>query len=289
MIVLGVDGGGTKTEALAVSSSGEIFGRGFSGPSNINLVGEEVAKEELWKALNKALKNYHEPDIAVFGLAGAGRKKSREKYAKIVEELGLSNYVITTDGTIGLYAATLFKPGVLVSSGTGSIVMGLNERGDVARALGWGYLIDDEGSGFWIGRKILNIAFREYDGRLYDTGLTEIVLKWFKVRDLNELIEEIYSSRIPVTKIASLVKALRGFWRENPVARKVIEEAVAELSEAVKAVAEKLSLKPPLSVYYTGGVFKLDPLLPEMLKQYLEEKLAGEVRVLEASLRPVIG
>ncbi|RLE81442.1 MAG: hypothetical protein DRJ51_03815 [Thermoprotei archaeon] len=287
-VLLGVDGGGTRTEALTVDLKGRIVGYGTAGPSNINLVGVEAAEREVVLAIKRALKPGLRIRRAVLGFAGAGRKGSLEKYTAIVKKLGFQNFTVTTDGFISLIAATQFNPGVMVSAGTGTITMGIDGGGRVVRASGWGYLVGDEGSGFWIGSRILNMLSREIDGRSDVTGLADIVFKWFKVEDFDSLLEKIYSSKNPVVLIASLLEAVQEVWHQHPVLYNIIQEAARELALGVAAVVKRLDLKPPVKVYYGGGVFNLGERFIELFTRELK-KLIGAVSVHGSTFKPVFG
>src|SRR5213078_4483038 len=94
-----------------------------------------------------------------------------------------SRVLVVNDALIALAAGAGDDPGIVIISGTGSIVYGRNERVEAARAGGWGHMIGDEGSGYWIGREALAAVMRAGDGRGPETGLTAAMLAHFQVDD----------------------------------------------------------------------------------------------------------
>jgi N-acetylglucosamine kinase-like BadF-type ATPase len=99
---------------------------------------------------------------------------------------------VVNDALIALVAGAGENPGVVLVAGTGSIAYGRDARGRAARAGGWGYLLGDEGSGFWIGRRALLSVVRHADGRGPFTMLTELVLRHMGITRPAELIHETY-------------------------------------------------------------------------------------------------
>jgi len=288
-VILGLDGGASKTEVLVVTSNGKIVGHGKAGPCNVNVVGFNVAEREIALAIKQALKPGMKVKRAVLGIAGAGRKSGLDKYSMIARKIGFENFKITTDGFIGLVAATRFKPGVLVSAGTGTIVMGINRRGEIARALGWGYLFDDEGGGFWIGSRLLNRACREVDRRSRGgEKLVKVVLDWYKAESLDQVIERIYDSENPMQQVASLVEALTDIWWRIPTIRRIIEDATQALAEGVGAVVRRLRLKRPVKIYYTGGIFSLGDRFVELFANKVKEEI-GRAEINKPQFKPVFG
>jgi N-acetylglucosamine kinase-like BadF-type ATPase len=165
MIFLGIDGGGTSTRALATSETGEVLGSGESGPSNPLTVGWEAAVaaiREAAQATNAALP----VDAAFLGLAGVGREAGRTRMLGMLHEAPLARRMeLGIDAEIALAGAHAGKPGAIVAAGTGAIALAKDREGNLHRADGWGHLLGDEGSGYWIGREALRWVCRIADGR----------------------------------------------------------------------------------------------------------------------------
>src|SRR5258707_12005327 len=137
LLFLGIDGGGTKTNAALMNAAEEVVAEGASGPSNPLRVGVETAVSNILKALEAACDNgdLSRGDIvaATLGLAGVRRKDIKERVREsFVKHLGIRKTTVITDAEIALFGTTLGKPGLVVIAGTGSICLGKNEKGKLA-------------------------------------------------------------------------------------------------------------------------------------------------------------
>src|ERR1043165_7731164 len=167
---LGVDGGASKTAALVTDESGKSLGTGVAGPSNHLRVGIETAARNIERAVNKALVAAdvasREIAWAYCGIAGADHPAHRQE---VVDSLEIffprGNFTVDNDARIALTGAIGFGAGVVVIAGTGSVAFGRNEAGEEARAGGWGPIIGDEGSGYFIARTGLSAILRADDAR----------------------------------------------------------------------------------------------------------------------------
>ena len=135
-------------------------------------------------------------------------------------------------------------PGIVVICGTGSICYGRNEQGQAARSGGWGYILGDEGSGYWIGRRALAAVVRHADGRGPATTLAARVLQHFRVRGVPDLVQEVHLRDPRRHRVASIAEAVQAACDEGDVvARDIVERACDELVNAAGSVAERLSMR----------------------------------------------
>ena len=150
-VVVGVDGGGSKTHAVIVDADGLVVGEGMSGASNPLRVGIARAAAAVREAIDKACEvaQVRREDIlaAEVGLAGARRTELRARIREALNNLGIADVEVVGDADIALYGATDGQPGVVVIAGTGSICCGVNARGKRNCAGGWGPVAGDEGGG----------------------------------------------------------------------------------------------------------------------------------------------
>src|ERR1044072_3714040 len=157
--VVGVDGGGTKTEAVIMDASLRVIGGGHAGPSNPLRVGIAGAAAAVREAIDNACASakLRRGDLigAQIGLAGARRRELGERMRETLLPLGIGDIEVVTDANIALYGATDGAPGLVVIAGTGSICCGINARGKRFCAGGWGPVAGDEGAGAWIARRAL--------------------------------------------------------------------------------------------------------------------------------------
>src|SRR3984885_647097 len=164
--VLGIDGGGTKTQC-AVGDESKLLATATAGPSNVLRVGETQARESLHQSVRQACAaagiTPAQITHACIGAAGAARPQVAETVRRILAEILPSPIHVVGDMEIALEAAFGAGPGVLVIAGTGSIAYGRDRQGNTARAGGWGYAISDEGSAHWIGRAAAAALARDMD------------------------------------------------------------------------------------------------------------------------------
>lgn len=113
---------------------------------------------------------------------------------------------VVSEGEIALMATLGHTHGVLCISGTGSIVYGFTLEGERYRAGGWGHLLGDEGSGYRIGQRALQVVMQSYDGVLPPTRLTPLLLKKLKLRDISELKTRVYQMDWGKTETASIAR-----------------------------------------------------------------------------------
>src|SRR5204863_9042571 len=108
---------------------------------------------------------------AVGGAAGAGRGQEQAELAAARVEAGVARRVrVLTDGEVALATAFGAGPGILVNAGTGSIAYARDPAGELHRAGGYGWQLGDEGGGYWLGRRALDVAARSHDGRGEEIG-----------------------------------------------------------------------------------------------------------------------
>ena len=276
-LVLGVDGGGSKTRAVVADGAGEVLGEGLAGPSNPLRVGVGEAAGAIRDAVDRACAaagvRRVEIVAAEVGLAGVKRADIRERMRVAVAELGVKTVAVVTDADIALYGATEGKPGLVIIAGTGSICCGVNARGRRACAGGWGPVAGDEGSGSWIARRALQAVARATDGRGQKTSLVEAACEYFNVAAADDLSTAIYAPNMTNKRIAGfgghVVSAAK---RRDALAREIVEEAGRELASAAAAVVRKLKMvRERFQVAYVGGVFAaggliLDPLSEELAR-----------------------
>ena len=275
--VLGVDGGGTKTQAVITDEHDRVLGEGLAGPSNPLRVGVGAAAAAVREAFDRALAraSLRRADVsaAVVGLAGVRREDLRERMREALLALGVATVEIVTDADIALHGATDGEPGLVLVAGTGSICCGVNARGRRACAGGWGPLAGDEGSGSWVARRALQAVARATDGRGAQTALVEHCLEYFNVAAAEDLSTAIYAPSMTNERIAGFGRiVIETAKRRDPVARAILNEAGRELGLAAEAVIRNLRMeRQEFRVGYVGGVFNAG----EMLLSPLREQLAA--------------
>ena len=255
--IIGIDGGGTKTIGILATTTGQHLAQVQSGPANYHVVGEAKTQAVLKGIVAKL---YEKADIPAtsavwlcLGMAGLGRPADRKVIGKICDELGIyRNRILTHDAHIALVGGTEKQEGVIVISGTGAIVYGINTDGREARASGWGYLLGDEGSGYDIAIKGLQAVARAADGRGDRTDLTDRILNKLELNEPSELIRWTHAaSRDTIAQLAEVVfDAAR---TADRVAECIVDEGADELVCAAISVIEQLEFTESFDIVLSGG------------------------------------
>jgi N-acetylglucosamine kinase-like BadF-type ATPase len=273
-LVVGVDGGGTKTRTVIIDSDDAVLGEGLAGPSNPLRVGianaAAAVRESLDRACSAASVKRDEIAAIGIGLAGVRRKDIRTRTREVlIATLGVKQIELVSDGDIALAGATNGKPGVVVIAGTGSICCGVNARGRRVCAGGWGPMVGDEGGGSWIARRALQAVAHQSDERGPQTSLTEAACAYFHVTIAEDLSTAIYAPTITNERIAGFGKeVIEAAEAGDTVAREIVTEAGSELGRSAVAVIRKLRLEPDrFQVAYVGGVFAAGELILAPMKQ----------------------
>jgi N-acetylglucosamine kinase-like BadF-type ATPase len=270
LLFLGIDGGGTKTNAVLMNSAKEILAEGHDGPANPLRVGVETAVSNILRATEDACDrgglNPSDISAATLGLAGVRRRDIRERVReRFCKRLDIKNTTIVTDAEIALFGTTMGKPGLVVIAGTGSICLGKNDKGETAISGGWGPLAGDEGGGAGIAQTALHTIAKASDGRGRKTALTERAAEYFRASGPDNLIVAIYSPQVDNSRIAGFARlvvetALDG----DEVAIDILKDAGRELGVAACAVIKKLGLgRRKIPIGCVGSVFNAGKLLSE--------------------------
>ena len=270
-LLLGIDGGGSKTVALVADRNGTLLGRGEAGSSNHQSVGFPAAVAAIDGATRSALEQagYDATapiTAACFGLAGAARPADRARFDTwLVEQSSIGCWSIVIDAELVLAAGTPAGWGVALICGTGSICYGRSADGRTARAGGWGYLMGDEGSGYAVGVGALRLATQTADGRADAGRILRAILDYWRLREASELIAHVYHPARTRADIALLAQPVASLAEQgDPSAQELMAQAARELARLVDAVVHTLGLhEPPVAL--GGGLLGARPSLQRAL------------------------
>lgn len=309
--VIGIDGGGTKTVAALSNLEGKILLKKEIGPSNPNKVGIKKALFNLTLSINKVLKglskDYNPPTTSshrlrrwapnikfvYIGLAG-GLERDKEKKKEIEKEIlksfpeFLKKLKVEGDQKAAFYSGTNQKEGVVLISGTGSIAMGWKGKKEEISG-GWDWLLGDQGSGFWIGKRALEIICKELDRRGPKTQhLRKLIFQKWKIKKDSDLIRKVYQKDFVeiVADLANLVEKAEK--KKDKIARDLLIEAGKELALAANLVIKKLNFqKIKFPVVLVGSVFKSKVVLDTVKKEI--KKFAPKAQFIRLKVEPVVG
>ena len=292
MPVLGIDVGGTKTVCMLADDSERVIAEGREDGANLQGAGELALEKVLHSVMEKTLEGTGiVPSAICLGIAGVDRAADEAVVRGIMSRIGYkARILVVNDALIALQAGIGDAAGIVIVSGTGSIAYGRNERGEAARAGGWGYVLGDEGSGYWIGRLALRAVVRHADGRGRVTSLTPQLLAHFGVERAGDLIHKVYQDELNPRSMAAVAKYVQRARDEgDSVAAGILNRAADELMTAATAVMSRLELSGrPFTFVLSGGMFHALPWLCDQM-QLLLPALAPQSRVMRLNDQPALG
>jgi glucosamine kinase len=257
---IGIDGGGTHTRAVVLDGEGHEVARAegpaaLADPRDPAAAAGPVAEvsASVAGAAGLAL-----PCTALWaGIAGVGREPIRTAVEAAVQRAGLAGRVhVGTDARAAFHDAFGSGPGILLVSGTGSVAYGRDERGCDVRVGGWGSLLGDEGSGYWVGLESLRAVARAADGRGSATLLQERVPASIGVDGADALL--LWSAAATKREVAALVPVVaEAAERGDTVAAGILSRAAGELAAHVVTLLDRMSpWREPPRVALTGGLLR---------------------------------
>ena len=292
MYVLGIDAGGSKTVALLADAEGRVVGEGRAGGANLQSHGELEVEKVLHAVIDQAIGDSPRTPAAVcLGLAGVDRDDDHRVITDIMRRLGFrSRTLIVNDALVALVAGAGEGAGIVLVSGTGSIAYGVSARSVAARAGGWGHVLADQGSGYWVGRRALEAVMRQFDGRGPRTRLTPLVLRHFGLTRAEGLVSEIYQGGARRQSIAALGEAVEHARVDgDPVAEAVLRDASDELVLCAMSVVKALGMMAErFPVFLSGGMFRMSPWLAAEVTTQLQTQVPGAA-VSALTVEPAVG
>jgi N-acetylglucosamine kinase-like BadF-type ATPase len=243
--VLGLDGGGTKTECVLMDEAGLVRAEGRSGPSNPMRVGFGGALAAVCEAGRTALHNANlsmsDVSAVCAGLAGTAQPESQRKMKGLLSEEFPSQLVyVCTDLDLTLEATGEGRAIVLIA-GTGSAAVGRDLSGQVIRVGGHGPLLGDEGSAYDIGRRAAVAALRAADRGMPDSPLAARILQELRAKDWEDLQLRVY--RVPDEVFPRIFPVVTAAADEGDrQAQLLLQDAASELAELVADLQERLHL-----------------------------------------------
>jgi glucosamine kinase len=258
--VLGVDGGATKTLAAVLDLRRHVLHLGHAGPSNEDAVGARLAVRAVLDATDGALAaaGITQSDLAAAVIAIAGT--DTDSVARNLHAARAGDWIVVGD-VVGAWAtATGGLPGVGVISGTGSNVFGVGGTGAATRAWragGWGHLLGDEGSGYWIGAQSIVAALHDRDGSGPPTALADAALAFFGSPTLEALAASVYTAPLTKGELAAFaIETARLAALGDEVACGLYARGAGLLAQQALAVIAQTGLDGEFPVGLIGSAFQ---------------------------------
>ncbi len=245
-VVLGIDGGGTRTRASIVAD-GRTLAFAENGSIKRLRVGAQVAEENLRQLLTEvyAQAGVKGVDAACCGVASAAMPGIPEWIGAVFSEYGVARFEVVGDEVIALDAAFKGGPGILQIAGTGSNTVGRAPDGSTENTGGWSSRLGDEGSGYWIGLHAIRRGLHAYD-REEPTRVLDAVGKVWGTPTIEELVN--LGDSTPGPDFAALAPVISDLAEEgDPVAVGVLQQVATDLVNFVLLVRDKLRRKHHLT------------------------------------------
>lgn len=275
--VIGIDGGGTKTQVVLADLNGNVLLNTMYGSTNPNAITKQELDDtfrEIFQEMEETVPRSLNKVSSIFtGASGAGSKASASLLSEIIAPFFYEDTKIKVvpDSINALYSGTFGKPGIVQISGTGSITYGINERQEQGRVGGWGYLLGDEGSGYDVGKKGIQAVLQFFDGCGPDTLLSNMLFDLYKINSGRELIDKIYYSdnpRLEISRISKLV--FQAFEKNDAVAIAILRKVADEIAQSIMTLDQKLFKEEgKVTVTLCGGLFSNTTILPVLLQDVL--------------------
>jgi N-acetylglucosamine kinase-like BadF-type ATPase len=288
--IISIEGGGTKSKALIQDLEDKYTFEIEGNATNPNAVGFESAIKNLLKNIfdctTKAWAEKKDIAVIVIGTAGAGNEKTAELIKNKISEsfTDKTKIFVTSDAEISIEGAFAGSSGIIVIAGTGSGVWGKDKSGNIIRTGGYGRLIGDEGSGFSIAKKGLNVVAKYYDGLAENSQLISIVKNLYKINDKDGLLEFVYKDNFDIASVAPTILQAA----ENDInCKNILAEETTLLADQVKSVCDKIDL-PSHEIAFIGSLIESENIFSNLLKGKIKE-IVPSAEFIKPQFTPVEG
>jgi N-acetylmuramic acid 6-phosphate etherase len=264
--ILGVEGGGTKTDWVLLDGAKNVLREGQLPSANLKL-SSEAQLLQVFAVLPQDVTH-----VGMF-LAGCMTEGDRMQLRRLVESVWPNAHrAVGGDRESGFATALGDGDGILVISGTGAVVHG--RKGDrVDKAGGWGQLLGDRGSGYDIGRHALRQVILDYDLHAAISPLGVAILSELGLNELPQLVDWVgQADKMQMARLAPI--ALRAAAAGDAAIQTLIEKRARELAQFTAAVAKRLGMtEPPVRLF--GGILAHDKHYADLYRWHLQERLPG--------------
>jgi N-acetylglucosamine kinase-like BadF-type ATPase len=297
-IVIGVDGGGTRLRAAIATEEGELLGIAEAGSGNYHDVGADEVRTNLGRAVSHAWADSgikpRRADAIFLGLGSIVTEEDQDVIRTVVRELEIApddRIGVDHDLRVGLAGGLAGQPGIVLIAGTGSSCYGRNDQGQTWQAGGWGPILDDPGSSYWLGLQAMIASIRAHDGRGPDTILRSRVMTELGLSNIREILRRVELTGMKRCEIAALAPLVtESAACGDGVAQSLMERGADELALMIETVANRLGFGQTnqASVVVTGGLTNSGEVFFGPLRRSMQRR-APEACIIDLQLPPVLG
>lgn len=296
-IKIGVDGGGSKTEIVALDQSNRVLRCLRKPASNYHVVGMEQAVRHIIDGIREVLQWETLEGIGI-SLAGIDTPEDWEimagclKRALIVvgqeTEIPFQNVSVVLENDVfgALMSVQGEFSGNVLAAGTGTVALGINTKGEVIRLGGWGHLIGDEGGGYDIGRKALTAMVASFDGYGTKSLLETTITEHLRLAQVHEISDWLYQSKRTNKEIAALVPVVVETARLGDfISKLILVEAGRALGLLTRALLRKTK---GMEVGLVGGIGHIGEFLEPSFRSTVHEEFPA-LQILKPIYSPSVG
>lgn len=265
---MGIDGGGSNVRVAIVTPDLHTIAMSHGAKVNPSVIGYENAKGIVQAKMREALltaKLTPEQIAGVgIGVAGAEAYHSEAWLREVITEIiPNAHLALSGDYEIALTGALGERRGVLILAGTGSVSYGVNADGQRVVIGGWGYLLGDEGSGYWLGLEAIKASYKALEKRGQGTSLTDAILGTHNLTERGTLIKWIYGEK-RTAEIAQFAPIVLDHASHDAIAQDIIKRGAEALALMVKTVLHRLD-SPDLPIAFAGSLLThVNPLSTQL-------------------------
>ena len=286
-LLIGVDGGATKTIAATFDLDTGAVAAAETGPSNPEAVGFDVAATSINEAISAVLGQGKTVAAGVLGVAGIDTDDERKRLLSGVTALSAPVTLAVNDVVAAWAAGSLASPGIAAISGTGSNTFGVNGRGEAWRCGGWGHIVGDEGSGYLIAVNAIRAVLAYRDGRNDWTELVPRLLDFYRLRQIEDIKPIIYRDFDKARIAAFAHQVADAADAGDGMATAIFQQAAADLAKQISTVYRALDFGGPAEVTLIGINFLAGEVFIGPLRQHLQHVTGG--RDFAAPKLPAVG
>lgn len=270
--VIGVDGGGTKTEAIAYHSNGEQIAYGYTGFANI-IENQQQGLDNIGTAISQCIKNLDISDcVQIYaGISGMEVGNNKEIIQNYLSGRFNTSITVINDADLAFYALLKGEDGIIAISGTGSVSFGVHKN-KYFRAGGWGKILGDEGSGYDIAIKALKKIVSEKDDGIESSDLSKEILKYLNALSISDMVEFVSNSN--KTDIAAITPIIvKAAEKNDENAVDILKVASKDLADITVKVYKMLGISAEVNIGILGSILTKVPIIKENYIKYLSEEI----------------
>ena len=282
---VGIDSGGTKCDLVIINSNNKILFSESTKAFHYSIHGTEIISENISKYLTSLLKakkfDLKRCSGICIGLAGAREEKDKKSLERAFKQkLHFKKIDIETDTMTGLYGAFEDGDGIILISGTGSVLFG-KSNSKIYRVGGWGRIIGDYGSGYTIGKEALKEVAKEFDISDIKRKRSMLVKRMEDEFYINKenIIRKIFHENFEIQKIAPAV--IKCAEKGDKMSLKIINEAVEGLLYHIKTFLRISRRKKPIDLVFIGSIIENKNVLSMRLKKEINKNFNEKINIIK--------